>query len=100
METPHCASCEVTHRPLPLKGDMQTRLKRIEGQIRGIAQMIERDAYCDHVLHQVAGARSALEAVGKLVLEYHIRHCVADRIRQEDPEIIEEFLGTIKTLLR
>ncbi len=100
MDTPHCSSCEITIRPTPLKEDMLLRLKRIEGQIRGVAQMIERDSYCDHVLHQLAAARSALESVGKLVLEYHLKSCVVDRIRKDDPAIVEELLGTIKTLLR
>lgn len=54
------------------------RLKRIEGQIRGIAQMVEQDRYCVDVLTQIAAAQSALRAVGKQLLRHHLKHCVAD----------------------
>jgi DNA-binding FrmR family transcriptional regulator len=57
------------------------RLKRIEGQIRGIAQMVEQDRYCVDVLTQIAAAQSALRSVGKELLRHHLKHCVADAAR-------------------
>ncbi len=54
------------------------RLKRIEGQVRGIAQMVEQDRYCVDVLTQIAAAQSALRSVGKEMLRHHLKHCVAD----------------------
>ncbi len=57
------------------------RLKRIEGQVRGIAQMVEQDRYCVDVLTQIAAAQSALRSVGKELLRHHLKHCVADAAR-------------------
>lgn len=54
------------------------RLKRIEGQVRGIAQMVEQDRYCVDVLTQIAAIQSALRSVGKELLRHHLKHCVAD----------------------
>lgn len=54
------------------------RLRRIEGQIRGIAQMVEHDRYCVDVLTQIAAAQSALRSVGKELMRHHLKHCVAD----------------------
>lgn len=57
------------------------RLKRIEGQVRGIAQMVEDDRYCVDVLTQIAAVQSALRSVGKELLRHHLKHCVADAAR-------------------
>jgi DNA-binding FrmR family transcriptional regulator len=54
------------------------RLRRIEGQVRGIAQMVENDRYCVDVLTQIAAAQSALRSVGKELMRHHLKHCVAD----------------------
>lgn len=62
------------------------RLKRIEGQVRGIAQMVEQDRYCVDVLTQIAAAQSALRSVGKQLLRHHLKHCVADAARLGKPE--------------
>lgn len=53
------------------------RLKRVEGQIRGIAQMVEEDRYCVDVLTQIAAAQQALRAVGRELLRHHLKHCVS-----------------------
>ena len=79
---------------------MITRLNRIEGQIRGIKGLIEKDTYCDDVLNQIAAVQSALNSVGRLLLEYHMRSCVSERIEQGEPEVIDELLQTIKKLMR
>lgn len=95
-----CACDErSTVRAARLKADLTARLNRIEGQVRGIKSMIERDAYCDDVLNQIAAAQAALKAVSKLLLKNHIQGCVVDRIGQGDREIIDELLITINKML-
>lgn len=83
-----------------LKKDLVTRLNRIEGQIRGVKGMIERDTYCDDVLHQLAAVQSALHSVGRLLLENHMKSCVRERIENGDDAVIDEVLLTIKKLLK
>ncbi|MCA0252773.1 MAG: metal-sensitive transcriptional regulator [Actinobacteria bacterium] len=61
-----------------------TRLRRIEGQVRGIARMVDQDAYCIDVLTQVSAATRALQSVGLLLLDEHLRHCLADAARSGD----------------
>lgn len=65
----------------PSKPDLGKRLKRIEGQIRGIQKMIDEDRYCVDILVQIAAVKSALHQVGLNVLESHTRGCVADALR-------------------
>ena len=60
------------------------RLRRIEGQVRGLQRMVEEDAYCVDVLTQVAAVQTALEQVAVKVLDGHVRHCVADAVAGED----------------
>ncbi|CCH77669.1 repressor of copper utilisation proteins [Nostocoides japonicum T1-X7] len=60
------------------------RLKRIEGQVRGIARMVEEDTYCIDILTQVSAATKALQAVSLGLLEDHIGHCVVDAARESD----------------
>lgn len=75
------------------KRRLLSRLNRVEGQIRGIARMVEEDQYCVDILVQVAAARSALNQVGLLLLEDHTRGCVARATKagkeQEDAAIAE-----------
>jgi len=65
---------------------IQARLKRIEGQIRGISTMIEKDVPCDQILIQISAAKAALHKTGQVVLEGHLHHCVVDGIQQCDVE--------------
>ncbi|MAC11310.1 MAG: transcriptional regulator [Sphingorhabdus sp.] len=62
------------------------RLRRIEGQVRGLAQMIDDDRYCIDILHQLQAVKSALAKVESQVLKNHAAHCVADAIRSGDAE--------------
>ncbi len=62
------------------------RLKRLEGQIRGIARMVEEDRYCVDILTQVAAVRAALKGVEKLVIDDHAAHCIADALASGDRE--------------
>ena len=95
-----CACDErSTARSLKLKADLSARLNRVEGQVRGIKSMIERDAYCDEVINQIFAARSALEAVSKLLLKNHIQGCVVEKIKNGDQEIVDELLVTISKMI-
>lgn len=68
------------------KKELMARLKRIEGQIRGIQKMIEEDRYCIDVLHQVSASRAALKKIGLLMIRNHTRVCVSNAIKQEHGE--------------
>ena len=95
----HC-SHRKSHHPEHVKKDLITRLNRIEGQIRGIKGMIERDVYCDDVITQIAATQSALNSVAKILLEGHIKGCVVDRLAEGDSGIIDELVITIQKLMR
>ena len=85
------------------KEDLLKRLSRAEGQVRGIARMIENDQYCIDILTQVAAVTSALKAVSLGLLEDHLEHCVADAARQGGPEAdakLEEAMQAIKRLVK
>jgi DNA-binding FrmR family transcriptional regulator len=78
------------------KGDVLARLRRIEGQIRGLQRMVEDDKYCIDVLTQVNSATAALRAVGMGLLDEHVRHCVKESIEQGAGEQkVEELLAAV-----
>lgn len=89
-----------SHRSDKVKKNLVTRLNRIEGQIRGIKGMIEKDTYCDDVITQISATQSALNGVAKLLLEGHMKNCVVERIQDGDEEILDEFLITIQKLMK
>ncbi|KQL49829.1 hypothetical protein AN963_09045 [Brevibacillus choshinensis] len=76
------------------------RLNRIEGQIRGVQRQVERNEYCDHVLNQMSAIHSALNAVGKLLLENHLKTQVKSRVQQNDEAITDEMLRTLTILMK
>lgn len=99
----HCCSTGDTrksHHSDKIKSNLQSRLNRIEGQIRGVKSMIERDTYCDDVLNQIAAIQSALNSVGKLLLETHMRSCIIERIQAGEEEVIDELLVTVHKLMK
>jgi CsoR family transcriptional regulator, copper-sensing transcriptional repressor len=98
----HCANENErkSHHSDKVKTNLITRLNRIEGQIRGVKGLIERDTYCDDVLNQIAAIQSALNSVGKLLLEGHMKSCVVERIQSGDHEVIEELLITVNKLMK
>ncbi|MEX2416743.1 MAG: metal-sensitive transcriptional regulator [Paenibacillaceae bacterium] len=100
--TDHCDSSteRKSHHSEKVKKDMISRLNRIEGQIRGVKGLIEKDTYCDDVLNQIASIQSALNGVGKLLLENHMRSCIVERIQEGDHEVIEELLITVNKLMK
>jgi len=71
------------------KDDYTKRLRRIEGQVRGIERMIDEDTYCIDVLTQVSAATKALQAVAVGLLDEHVRHCVKNAVADGDPETLE-----------
>jgi len=76
------------------------RMNRIEGQIRGIKGMIERQVYCDDVLNQISSAQSALDGVSKLLLEKHMKSCVRERLEAADTAVVDEVLKTVFRMIR
>ena len=76
------------------------RLNRIEGQIRGIRNMLENDAYCPDILIQSAAVNAAVNAFNKELLASHIRSCVANDIRAGHDEVIDELVSTMQKLMK
>ena len=101
MENNKCEHC-AKHKNRTEKEykSLVNRLNRIEGQIRGIKGMLEKDAYCPDILVQVAAANAALNAFNKELLANHIRTCVADDIRAGNDETIDELVGVLQKLMR
>jgi DNA-binding FrmR family transcriptional regulator len=79
---------------------LMNRLSRIEGQIRGIKGMLEKDAYCTDVLTQSAAVSAAMNAFNKELLASHIRTCVARDIREGKDEVIDELVVTLQKLMK
>jgi DNA-binding FrmR family transcriptional regulator len=85
------------------KDDLRKRLRRIEGQVRGLQRMIDEDTYCIDVLTQVSATTSALQSVALGLLDEHLRHCVADAVAAGGPEgaaKVTEATEAIKRLVR
>ena len=100
-EAENCCGCQKKkHREDKEYRDLLNRLSRIEGQVRGIKGMIEQDAYCTDVLVQVAAARAALNSFNKVLLESHIKTCVADNIQQGNLEVVDELVDTLQKLMK
>ncbi len=98
-ETDNC--CHKTkERPEKEYKDLLNRLNRIEGQIRGIKGMVERDAYCTDILIQVAAVNAALNSFNKVLLSNHIKTCVIHDIREGKEETVEELLVTLQKLMK
>lgn len=95
-----CSSGRKSHHSEKTKKNLVTRLNRIEGQIRGIKGLIERDTYCDDVITQISATTAALNGVAKLLLEGHMKSCIVERVREGDDEAIDELLTTIEKLMK
>ena len=84
------------------KEKIQNRLRRIEGQVRGLQRMVDEEAYCVDVLTQIGSVVSALEKVGTILLKDHVEHCVRESIEkgEDADERIEELTDAVERFLR
>jgi DNA-binding FrmR family transcriptional regulator len=98
----HCTPNQTrkSHHSDQTKSNLISRLNRIEGQIRGVKGLIEKDTYCDDVLNQIAAIQAALNSTGRLLLEGHMRSCVVERIEEGDHAVIDELLITMNKLMK
>lgn len=76
------------------------RLSRIEGQVRGVKGMVEKDAYCIDILMQVSAITAALNSFNKELLSSHIKTCVANDIKEGNDEIIDELVSVLQKLMK
>ena len=95
----HCSQRKKERSPEEYK-KLIHRLNRIEGQIRGIKDMVENNAYCPDILIQSAAVNAAINAFNKELLANHIRTCVADDIRNGKDEAIDELVVTLQKLMK
>ena len=95
-----CCCEKHTARSEEEKKKLINRLKRIEGQIRGIIGMMETDAYCNDILIQSSAVNAAVNAFNKELLASHIRTCVARDIREGKDETIDELVATLQKLMK
>ncbi len=97
----HCCGCEKhTQRSDTEKRRLVNRLRRIEGQVRGLQSMIERDAYCTDILTQSAAVKAAVNAFNRDLLALHIQGCVARDLRAGDDSVIDELVDTVQKLMK
>lgn len=93
-------ACRKSNHSDEIKTNLTHRLNRIEGQIRGIKGMVERDVYCDDIITQLSATQSALNSVAKVLLDGHLKGCVKNRLAEGDDEVLDELLLTITKLMR
>ncbi len=101
-ETPTIPATGHKHGPSYAddKAKILSRLRRIEGQVRGVERMVENDQYCVDVLTQMSSIISALRATGLLVLEDHIRGCVVGADKDDQEAVLDELNGAIERFVR
>jgi DNA-binding FrmR family transcriptional regulator len=93
----------MAHGYAPTKDDVLVRLRRIEGQVRGLQRLVDEETYCIDVLTQISSVTKALQGVGVGLLDDHISHCVREAVQKGDEagdEKIEEVVTAIRRLLR
>lgn len=93
--------CHKTkHRESKEYKDLINRLNRIEGQVRGVKGMVEKECYCVDILTQVSAIQSALNSFNKVLLNNHIKTCVVDEIQSGNTEVVEELVNTIQKVMK
>lgn len=103
METmEECPYCSGKHKERDEKEfkDLMNRLKRIEGQVRGVQNMLENGVYCTDILIQVSAINSALNSFNKVLLGNHLKTCVAENIKNGNNEVIDELVVTLQKLMK
>ena len=101
-KAPVCSCCCTKHtdRSEAERKKLVNRLKRIEGQIRGIIGMLENDAYCNDILIQSAAVNAAVNSFNKELLSTHIKTCVTDDIKAGKSETVDDLLKTLQKLMK
>ena len=95
-----CCCARRKERSPEEKKQLINRLSRIEGQIRGIRSMVEKDAYCPDILMQVSAVTAALNAFNRELLASHIETCVAEGVKNGDDQKIEELTDLLRKLMK
>lgn len=80
--------------------NLQNRLSRIEGQVRGVKEMLEKDAYCTDILIQTSAISAAINSFNKVLLANHMKTCVVKDIREGKDETVDELLELLKKLMK
>ena len=96
----NCCCNKTKSRSIEEKKALINRLSRIEGQIRGIKGMVEKEAYCTDIITQVAAATAALNSFNKELLSSHIKTCVTDDIKAGKTETVDDLLSTLQKLMK
>jgi len=92
--------CKTTIRDPEEVRKLMNRLSRMEGQIRGIRNMLENDAYCNDILIQSAAVTAAMNAFNRELIASHLRTCVARDLREGNEEVIDELVATLQKLMK
>ncbi len=106
MDNKCCDSCNIDENTRIKKRDEKeykdliNRLNRIEGQIRGIKNMVENSVYCPDILTQVSATRSALGSFSKVLLSNHIKSCVKNDIREGNDEVVDELVELLQKMMK
>lgn len=101
-ESKSCSAdcCRHKHRDTAEYEALLRRLKRIEGQVRGLQGMVEKEAYCTDILTQVSAVQSALNSFSKELLASHIRTCVVQDIRSGNLDVVDELVATFQKMMK
>ena len=94
-----CGFCKTKERGEEELKRLMNRLNRIEGQVRGVKGMLEKDAYCIDIITQVAAIQSALSSFNKVLLREHISTCVVEDAKQGKQEKVDELINTLQNLM-
>ena len=100
MEKEQCCSHKTKERSEKEYKDLIHRLNRIEGQVRGIKSMVEKNAYCPDILIQTAAVTAALNSFSRTLLSSHIHTCVVNDIREGNDQVIDELMNTLQKLMK
>lgn len=102
MACEKCSKCQLcqksTHRTDEEKKDLTKRMNIIEGQIRGVKQMIDDDRYCSDILIQLSAINKAVESLKNIILSSHVENCVVYEIQSGNLEIVDEMMELIKRI--
>jgi DNA-binding FrmR family transcriptional regulator len=96
MENEQC--CRIKHRDEEERKLLFNRISRIEGQLKGIRQMIENDVYCDDILIQVSAVNNSVKSLGRIILNNHIKSCVKNELLKGNDQIIDEVIKSFGKL--